>query len=140
MHTLWITQCTIQRVSLHEGLVLDLDDYNELVIATAMELTLPPVGPYPEEQVVIDPDNMAPQHRALLDMAGATCTHAECDDNGALHLALSTGHRIDVTPDGDRASWELYGKRHGYMACLPPGQVRIVRHDLPIGDIGAAAS
>lgn len=93
MHTLWITQCAIQRVSLHEGLVLDFDDYNELVIATAMELTLPPVGPYPEEQVVIDPHNFAPQHRALLD-----------------------------------------------MACLPPGQVRIVRHDLPVDDIDAAAS
>lgn len=140
MNTLWITQCTIQRVSLHEGLVFDLDDYNELVIATPLLLTLPPVGPHPEEQVLFDPNNVAPQHRALLDMAGTICTHAECDDGGALHLALSSGHRIDVAPDANAASWELYGKRHGYMACLPPGRVRIVRHDLPADDIDAAAS
>ena len=44
MHTPWIERCTVQRVSLRDGLVLDLDDYNELVIATPIRLTLPPIG------------------------------------------------------------------------------------------------
>nr|WP_072501191.1 DUF6188 family protein [Mycobacterium intracellulare] len=44
MHTQWIEQCTVQRVSLQEGLVLDLDDYSELVICRPMRLTLPAIG------------------------------------------------------------------------------------------------
>ena len=41
---------------------------------------------------------------------------------------------IDVDPDSEETAWELYGKRHGYMACLPRGRVRVVRHDLPDSD------
>lgn len=134
MHTQWIEHCTVQRVSLREGLVLDLDDYNELVIIRPMRLTLPPVGPYPEEQVLIDPDNVTARERPLLDLAGAVCTRAWCDDDGTLHLGFSRGHRIDVDPDERETSWELYGKRHGYMACLPRGRVRVVRHDVPEDD------
>ncbi|TXI64361.1 DUF6188 family protein [Mycolicibacterium mageritense] len=132
MHTPWIERCTVQRVSLRDGLVLDLDDYNELVIATPIRLTLPPIGSsYPEEQVLIDPGNVSVQQRPLLDLAGAVCTGAWCDEGGGLHLGFSRGHRIDVAPQEVAASWELYGKRHGYMACLPRGRVRVVRHDLP---------
>ena len=42
--------------------------------------------------------------------------------------------RIDVNPDEQVTAWELYGKRHGYMACLPHGRVRVVRHDVPEDD------
>ena len=132
MHTPWIERCTVQRVSLRDGLVLDLDDYNELVIATPIRLTLPPIGSsYPEEQVLIDPGNVSVQQRPLLDLAGAVCTGAWCDEGGGLHLGFSRGHRIDVAPQEAATSWELYGKRHGYMACLPGGRVRTVRHDIP---------
>ncbi|OBF17818.1 DUF6188 family protein [Mycobacterium sp. ACS4331] len=131
MLTQWIEKCTVQRVSLRGGLVLDLDDYNELVISRPMRLTLPPIDGYPEEQVVIDPSHVPAQQRPLLDLAGAVCTQAWCGDEGALHLNFSRGHRIDVDPDDSATSWELYGKHHGYMACLPHGRVRVVRHDLP---------
>ncbi len=130
MLTQWIEQCTVQRVSLHGGLVLNLDDYNELVISGPMRLTVPPAGRYPEEQVLIDPTNVPAQQRPLLDLAGAVCTHARCDDEGCLHLGFSRGHRIDVDPDERATAWELYGKYHGYMACLPHGRVRVVRHDI----------
>ncbi|MBE5429364.1 hypothetical protein E3G66_000925 [Mycobacteroides abscessus] len=103
MHTPWIERCTVQRVSLRDGLVLDLDDYNELVIATPIRLTLPPIGSsYPEEQVLIDPGNVSVQQRPLLDLAGAVCTGAWCDEGGGLHLGFSRGHRIDVAPPGGR--------------------------------------
>ncbi|EUA35630.1 hypothetical protein I552_6432 [Mycobacterium xenopi 3993] len=36
-----------------------------------------------------------------------------------------------MTPDPHRTAWELYGKLHGYAACLAGGKVRVVRHDLP---------
>lgn len=127
----WIERCTVQRVSLRDGLVLDLDDYNELVIATPIRLTLPPIGSsYPEEQVLIDPGNVSVQQRPLLDLAGAVCTGAWCDEGGGLHLGFPrASHRC--RPQEAATSWELYGKRHGYMACLPRGRVRVVRHDLP---------
>ncbi|GAA2401890.1 MULTISPECIES: DUF6188 family protein [Mycobacteriaceae] len=130
----WIERCTLQRVSLHEGLVLSFEDYNEVVISRPLRLGLPPVGPYPAEVVVLDPLNIAPAHRALLDLAGSMCVRAHSDDDGALHLQFSDGHSIDVEPDAHVAAWELYGKRHGYMACMPGGQVRMVRHDLPAAD------
>lgn len=31
MYTQWIKDCVVQRVSVRDGLVLDLDDYNEVV-------------------------------------------------------------------------------------------------------------
>ena len=36
-----------------------------------------------------------------------------------------------MPPDDDVTAWELYGKNHGYAACLPHGKVRVVRHDVP---------
>jgi hypothetical protein len=46
-------------------------------------------------------------------------------------LEFSDGHRIDVPPDDKVTAWELYGKSHGYAACLPHGKVQVVRHDVP---------
>ncbi|RDH76540.1 hypothetical protein DVS77_21140 [Mycolicibacterium moriokaense] len=127
----WIECCMVQRVSLQDGLVLNLDDYNELVISGRLRLTLPPVDSYPTEDVLIDPTNVAQHERPLLDLAGSVCTEAWCTDNGTLHLRFSRGHRIEVDADPHAPTWELYGKRHGYMACLPGGRVRTVRHDIP---------
>ena len=127
----WIEERVVQRVSLHEGLVLNLDDYNELVISRPLRLTLPATGQFPDEEIVIDPDDVPAHERAMLNLSGSLCRRACCDDDGSLHLEFSTGHRIDVSPDDHRCAWELYGKRHGYMACLPHGQVRVVRHDVP---------
>lgn len=89
---------------------------------------------FPAETVVIDPLQISTQERPLLNLAGAVCTQAWSDDDGGLHLSFSRGHRIDVDPDQQVTAWELYGKRHGYMACLPQGRVRVVRHDIPEGD------
>ena len=55
MYTQWIENCVVQRVSVRDGLVLDLDDYNEIVISCPLLLTLPAVDPYPAEAVRIDP-------------------------------------------------------------------------------------
>ena len=44
MFTQWIEDCVVQRVSLRDGLVLDLDGYSELVISRPLRLTLPPIG------------------------------------------------------------------------------------------------
>lgn len=95
----WIECCTVQRVSLHDGLVLNFDDYNELVISGRLRLTLPPVGSYPSEGVMIDPTNVAQHERPLFDLAGSVCTEAWCADNGTLHLWFSRGHRIEVDAD-----------------------------------------
>lgn len=134
MYTQWIKDCVVQRVSVRDGLVLDLDDYNEVVISRPLTLTLPAIERFPAETVVIDPLQISMQERPLLNLAGAVCTQAWSDDEGGLHLSFSRGHRIDVDPDQHVTAWELYGKRHGYMACLPQGRVRVVRHDIPEGD------
>jgi len=134
MHTQWIEGCVVQRMSLHDGLVLDLDDYNEVVISRPLRLTLPATGDFPAEEVLIDPGQVNAHERPLLDLAGSVCTRACYGDDGALHLGFSRGHHIDVDADADATAWELYGKRHGYMACLPRGRVRVVRHDIPDDD------
>jgi hypothetical protein len=136
----WIECCMVQRVSLQDGLVLNLDDYNELVISGRLRLSLPPVDSYPTEDVLIDPTNVAQHERPLLDLAGSVCTEAWCTDNGTLHLRFSRGHRIEVDADPHAPTWELYGKRHGYMACLPGGRVRTVRHDIPDESTAAEAA
>ncbi|MBU8813814.1 hypothetical protein KL953_33650 [Mycolicibacterium goodii] len=134
MYTQWIEDCVVQRVSIRDGLVLDLDDYNEIVISRPLTLTLPAVDRFPVEAVLIDPLRISVYERPLLNLAGAVCTRAWSDDEGGLHLSFSRGHRIDVDPDAEETAWELYGKRHGYMACLPHGRVRVVRHDVPEDD------
>lgn len=127
----WIQGHTIQRISFHDGLVLNLEDYNELVISVPMDLTLPAIAGDGTEVVTIDPRAVRKEHKPLFDFAGTTCTHADWDDDGSLHLQFSAGQRIDVASDDQNTAWELYGKHHGYAACLPHGHVRVVRHDLP---------
>lgn len=132
MYDQWIEGCVVKRMSLEDGLVLDLDDYNELVISRPLRLTLPATADFPAEEVLlVDPDRVAEHVRPLLDLPGAVCTRACYGDDGALHLGFSRGHRIDVDADAHATAWELYGKHHGYMACLPRGRVQVVRHDIP---------
>lgn len=121
MYTQWIENCVVQRVSVRDGLVLDLDDYNEIVISCPLLLTLPAVDRYPVEAVRIDPLKIATDERPLLNLAGAVCTQAWSGDDGGLHLRFSRGHSIDVDPDSEETAWELYGKRHGYMDAYPGG-------------------
>ena len=127
----WIQGCAVQRIMFRDGLVLNLDDYNELVISTPITLTLPATANAPVEVVSIDPNNPADQEKPLFGFSGATCTGITWGDAGDLHLEFSDGHRIDVPPDDNVTAWELYGKYHGYPACLPHGEVRVVRHDVP---------
>ena len=143
MLTQWIEGCQVQRIGLREGLMLSLEDYNELVITRPLKLTLPPEGDFPAEDVLMDPNDVPNFQRPLLNFAGSTCTHASCDDDGTLHVQFSSGHGITVAADAHATAWELYGKRHGYMACLPRGRVHVVRHDVPeedqVADSPAAA-
>ena len=83
-----------------------------------------------EEVVVVDPKAMKNEERPLFDFAGQAITHADWDEDGSLHLGFSDGHEIHAHSDERRTAWELYGKYHGYAACLPRGEVRVVRHDL----------
>lgn len=131
MLTQWIESCQVQRVSLNEGLALSLEDYNELVITRPLRLSIPSVGEYPAEDVMIDPHDVPAQQRPLLNFAASICTQAGYDDDGTLYIAFSNGYGVTVTADEHFTAWELYGKHHGYMACLPHGRVRVVRHDLP---------
>ncbi|ORX19459.1 DUF6188 family protein [Mycobacterium xenopi] len=127
----WIQGCALQRIMFRDGLVLNFEDYNELVISAPLRLTLPATGSTPADVVTIDPHDTTDQERPLFDFSGATCTGVVWYDTGDLHLEFSNGHQIDVTPDPHRTAWELYGKLHGYAACLAGGKVRVVRHDLP---------
>jgi hypothetical protein len=127
----WIQGCAVQRVMFRDGLVLNLEDYNELVISAPIRLTLPATATSPVEVVSVDPNDPAAQLRPLFDFSGATCTDVTWDDAGDLHLEFSDGHQIDVPPDDHLTAWELYGKNHGYAACLPHGKVQVVRHDVP---------
>lgn len=127
----WIQGCTLQRIMFRDGLVLNLDDHNELVISVPMELTLPALAGLTGEVVTVDPTAVRTEYRPLFDFAGSTCTHADWDEDGSLHLQFSGGQHIDVPSDEGHTSWELYGKHHGYAACLPHRRVRVIRHDLP---------
>ncbi|HEX5144783.1 MAG TPA: DUF6188 family protein [Mycobacterium sp.] len=129
MITQWIENCSVQRIGLRGGLVLNLDDDNELVITRPFHLHLPPVGRFSDDTVDIDPMAVPDYERPLLDFSGAVCTHAEVEDDGTLRLTFAGGHGIEVPPDEQQVAWELYGKRHGFMVCLPGGCVRVVRHD-----------
>ncbi len=135
MITQWIEAYEVQRVSLVGGLVLKLADHGELVITRPLRLSLPAVGAYPAEDVIVDPNDVPNFLRPLLNFAGSVCTHATCDDEGTLRVDFPNGYRVTVAGDEDSTAWELYGKRHGYMACLPRGRVRVVRHDQPEDDL-----
>ena len=45
----------MKRISFRDGLVLDLEDYNELVISAPLALTLPATETDPQEVVAINP-------------------------------------------------------------------------------------
>lgn len=126
----WLEGCALQRIMFRDGLVLNFDDDNELVISVPMRLTLPAIATAPAEVVAIDPNDPADQERALFDFSGRNCTGLDWFDTGDLHLEFSDGHKVDVPLDDDVTAWELYGKYHGYAACLPHGKVRVVRHDV----------
>ena len=126
----WIKGCAVQRIMFRDGLVLSLDDYNELLISVPFHLRLPKIATEDEEVVVIDPRAMKNEERPLFDFAGQTITHADWDEDGSLHLGFSDRHEIHAHSDERRTAWELYGKNHGYAASLPHGQVHVVRHDL----------
>jgi Family of unknown function (DUF6188) len=132
----WIKGCLVQRIMFRDGLVLNMDDYNELVISVPLLLTLPAIDSADSEVVAIDPAVIRAEERALFDFSGSTCTHADWDEGGGLQLRFSDGHEIRVNADPHQTAWELYGKYHGYAACLPGGQVRVVRHDVPEGGDG----
>jgi hypothetical protein len=127
----WIQGCELQRIMFRDGLVLNLEDYNELVISAPLRLTLPATATAPSAVVEIDPTDPAEEERPLFDFAGSKCTEVVWDDSGDLHLEFSDGHQIDVSPGENMTAWELYGKYHGYAACLAGGIVRVVRHDMP---------
>jgi hypothetical protein len=126
----WVRGCMVQRIMFRGGLVLALDD-NELVIAAPFYLTLPATRTDDEEAVLINPKDVRDEERPLFDFAGSTCTHASWDEDGSLHLRFSDGHEIHAHSNEKHTAWELYGKDHGYAACLARGRIRVVRHDLP---------
>ncbi|MGV0044621.1 DUF6188 family protein [Mycobacterium colombiense] len=131
----WLEGCALQRIMFRDGLVLNFDDDNELVISVPIRLTLPAIANAPAEVVEIDPNGPADQERPLFDFSGQNCTGFDWFDSGDLHLEFSDGHIIDVPANDHATAWELYGKYHGYAACLPHGKVRVVRHDVDATNI-----
>ncbi len=115
----------VQRVAQNHGLVLDLDDHSELVISRPLRLTLPATGDDPVEEATIDPSDVAVTQRPLLDIAGARCTRAACDEDQHLHLEFSSGHQIDVAGDHAGAAWGLYRSHQAYTAAAE--RPRIIR-------------
>ncbi|ASW91395.1 DUF6188 family protein [Mycobacterium marseillense] len=130
----WLEGCAVQRIMFHDGLVLNFEDYNELVITAPMRLTLPAIESSPAEVIAIDPTDPADQLRPLFDFAGSTCTGAVWDDTGNLRLEFSDDHTIEVPSNDKVTAWELYSKYHGYAACLTHGKVRVVRLDTAEAD------
>lgn len=55
----WLEGCAVQRIMFRDGLVLNFDDYNELVISVPLQLTLPAIETSPAEVVAIDPNDPA---------------------------------------------------------------------------------
>ena len=74
MYTQWIEDCVVQRVSIRDGLVLDLDDYNEIVISRPLTLTLPAIDRFPVEAVLIDPLRISVHERPLLNWPARSAT------------------------------------------------------------------
>lgn len=50
MYTQWIENLAVQRLSVRDGLVLDFDDCNEIVISCPLLLTLLPSAPIPSRR------------------------------------------------------------------------------------------
>lgn len=111
MYTQWIEDCVVQRVSVRDGLVLDLDDYNEVVISRPLLLTLPAADRFPAEAVLINPLQISVYERPLLNLAGAVCTQAWSGDDGGLHLGFSvvTASTLIPTSSSPRGSCTASG-------------------------------
>ena len=71
MYTQWIKDCVVQRVSVRDGLVLDLTTTTRSSSRVPLTLTLPAMERFPAETVVIDPLQISTQERPLLNLAGA---------------------------------------------------------------------
>ncbi|EUA35631.1 hypothetical protein I552_6433 [Mycobacterium xenopi 3993] len=67
----WIQGCALQRIMFRDGLVLNFEDYNELVISAPLRLTLPATGSTPADVVTIDPHDTTDQERPLFDFSGS---------------------------------------------------------------------
>ncbi|WP_085980918.1 DUF6188 family protein [Mycolicibacterium chubuense] len=115
----------VQRVAQDHGVVLGLDDHSESVISRPLRLTLPAAGDDPVEQATIDPSDVPVAQCPLLDIAGARCTRAACEDDRHLHLEFASGHQIDVAGDHDGAAWGWHCSQPAYRAAAE-GQ-RIIR-------------
>ncbi len=111
----WIQGHVLQRIMFRDGLVLNLDHYNELVISAPMELTVPPIAGETREVFSIDPMAVRREQKPLFDFAGTTCTHAEWDDDGSLHLRFSGGQGIDVRSDDQHT----HGSCTGSTTAMP---------------------
>ncbi|CKM20532.1 Hypothetical protein ERS013332_02255 [Mycobacterium tuberculosis] len=62
----WLEGCAVQRIMFRDGLVLNFDDYNELVISVPLQLTLPAIETSPAEVVAIDPNDPADPRASAL--------------------------------------------------------------------------
>ena len=92
----WNQGCAVQRLMFRDGLVLNLEDYNELVISTPITLTLPAIANSPVEVVSIDPNDPAVHERPLFDSPGRRARMSPGDDAGDLHMEFSDGHRVST--------------------------------------------
>lgn len=105
MSEAWIEGCPVQRIMFRDGLVISLGDYNEVVIAVPMWLTLPPAGKWPREIVCVDPKAILDEERPLFSISGSTCTEARWNDAGDLHMEFSDDHVIDVPHHDFDTAW-----------------------------------
>jgi Family of unknown function (DUF6188) len=131
----WLQYRVLERISFRDGLVLDFDEHNELVISVPLRLTLPATDTLPAEVVTIDPYNASPSERPVFDFVGSTCTGVVWDENGDLQVKFSSGNQIEVSANERLTAWELYGAYHGYAACLPHGEVQNVQLDKATVDV-----
>ena len=84
MITQWIEACEVQRVSLDGGLVLNLEDHNELVITRPLRLSIPALEAHPAEDLIVD-EVVALHGAANGLLSGAGCVLIEV----ALQLELA---------------------------------------------------
>jgi hypothetical protein len=67
-----IKGCAVQRIMFRDGLVLSLDDYNELIISVPFHLRLPKIPSGDADVVVVDSRAAKNEMRALFDFEGQT--------------------------------------------------------------------
>ena len=67
----WIQGHVLQRIMFRDGLVLNLDHYNELVISAPMELTVPPIAGETRDVFPIDPMAVRREQKPLEEVLAA---------------------------------------------------------------------